>query len=164
MAIRWGWTLWVLWGGACEDVDRLGRAVAGCGIVDLGPKPAPTNSLSPTLPPPPSDPHPSHTTLFNSVYPSWRPSVSSCVDLAGLRLVRARGCGFTPAGDGSLTGWWLNRCNELAIREFDAKALLAHHLTRAPQVGTTCSVRPGFKSPDTRVAQVSTSAALPNPT
>lgn len=45
------------------------------------------------------------------------------------------------------------------IREFDAKALLAHHLVRAPQVGKTCSVRPGFKSPDTRVAQVSWDAA-----
>lgn len=42
-----------------------------------------------------------------------------------------------------------------AIREFDAKLLLAHHLARAPQFGTVCTVRPGFTAPDTRVAQVS---------
>lgn len=45
-------------------------------------------------------------------------------------------------------------CVSTAIREYDAKLLLAHHLARVSQVGTKCVVREGFKSPDTRVAQV----------
>ncbi|ORY83471.1 citrate synthase-like protein [Leucosporidium creatinivorum] len=41
------------------------------------------------------------------------------------------------------------------VREFDAKLLLAHHLSAAPQHGTKVTVRPGWKAPVTKVAQVS---------
>lgn len=41
------------------------------------------------------------------------------------------------------------------IREYDAKLLLAYHLSRVPQFGSVCTVRKEFTSPDTRVAQVS---------
>ncbi|GAA5953629.1 hypothetical protein JCM21900_003367 [Sporobolomyces salmonicolor] len=41
------------------------------------------------------------------------------------------------------------------VREFDAKLLLAYHLTRAPTVGSKAAARESFTSPDTRVAQVS---------
>lgn len=38
---------------------------------------------------------------------------------------------------------------------FPAKLLVAYHLTHAPQHGTQCTVRPGWKAPVTKVAQVS---------
>ncbi|SGY26479.1 BQ5605_C018g08739 [Microbotryum silenes-dioicae] len=40
------------------------------------------------------------------------------------------------------------------IREYDAKLLLAYHLNHAAQFGTECTVRPGWKAPNTRVAQL----------
>lgn len=49
-----------------------------------------------------------------------------------------------------------------AIRECDAKQLLNYHLARAPLVGTKCTVRPGFQSPISRVAQVSNMPLLPS--
>ncbi|POV95083.1 hypothetical protein PSTT_16469 [Puccinia striiformis] len=42
-----------------------------------------------------------------------------------------------------------------AIREYDAKLLVAHFLGRAPQFGTACPARPEFKAPEVKVAQIS---------
>lgn len=41
-----------------------------------------------------------------------------------------------------------------AIREWDAKLLVAYHLARAPAFGTQCKVRDSFKAPNTKCAQV----------
>ncbi|KAH9468940.1 hypothetical protein Pst134EA_009464 [Puccinia striiformis f. sp. tritici] len=42
-----------------------------------------------------------------------------------------------------------------AIREYDAKLLVAHFLGRAPQFGTACPARREFKAPEVKVAQIS---------
>ncbi|KAA1084008.1 citrate synthase [Puccinia graminis f. sp. tritici] len=42
-----------------------------------------------------------------------------------------------------------------AIREYDAKLLVAHFLGRAPQFGKACPARPEFKAPEVKVAQIS---------
>ncbi|KNZ64439.1 ATP citrate (Pro-S)-lyase [Puccinia sorghi] len=41
-----------------------------------------------------------------------------------------------------------------AIREYDAKLLVAHFLGRAPQFGQACPARPEFKPPEVKVAQI----------